>query len=164
MPRKCTVCAHQERAAIDQALVNGDSLRYVSKQYDVTDAALFRHNTNHLPAALTKAHEAKEMVRADDLLSQVKELQARAMSILDQAEDSGDLRTALSAIREARGNLELLAKLLGKLQQEGTTNVNILVAPEWLVVRAAILTALTPYPDARLSVAGALSKVEYVSQ
>ena len=164
MPRKCTVCAHEERATIDQALINGKSLRNVSKQYGVTDAALFRHNANHLPTDLAMAHDAKNVARADDLLSHVQELQARAMSILDQAEGSGDLRTALSAIREARGNLELLAKLLGKLQQEGTTNVNILIAPAWLEIRAAILTALTPYPEARLSVAGALTKVEYAGQ
>jgi len=164
MPRKCTVCAHPQREAIDQALINGKSLRNVSKQYNVSDTAVFRHNANHLPAALSKAHDAKELARADDLLSQVREIQLRALSILDQAEGSGDLRTAVSAIREARGNLELLAKLLGKLQQEGTTSINILVAPEWLEIRAVMMTALESFPDARLSVASALEKVDHVSQ
>ena len=39
----------------------------------------------------------------------------RPWAILARAERSGDLRTAFSAIREARGNLELLAELLGRL-------------------------------------------------
>lgn len=163
MPRKCKVCAHPERTAIDQALINGDSLRNVSKQYAVTAAAVFRHNANHLPAALTKAHEAKEIARGDDLLAQVREIQSRALSILDRAEGSGDLRTAVLAIREARGNLELLAKLLGKLQQEGTTNINVLVTPEWLEIRAVIMAALIPHPEASASVVNALAKVDHVS-
>lgn len=161
MPRKCTVCNHPEKDAVNQALINGVSFRNISKQYSVSVAAINRHNENHLPVTLTLAQEAKEAACADDLLSQVKDLQKKALTILSKAELSGDLRTAVSAIREARGNLELLAKLVGQLQQEGT--VNILIAPEWLQVRAVILAALTPYPDAALSVANALVKVEHVS-
>jgi len=53
-----------------------------------------------------------------------------------------------------QGQLELVAKLIGELQQEGT--VNIILAPEWVEMRTVILTALVPYPDARLAVAHAL--------
>jgi len=65
-----------------------------------------------LPGALIKAQEAGEVARADNLLGQVRDLQARALAILSQAEAAGDLKTALHAIREARGTLELLAKML----------------------------------------------------
>jgi hypothetical protein len=37
------------------------------------------------------------------------------MSILDQAEATGDLRVALYAIKEARGCLELVGKVTGEL-------------------------------------------------
>jgi hypothetical protein len=104
---------------------------------------------------LVKAQDAAEVAHADNLLEQVKSLQARALTILDKAEASGDLRTALSAIREARGNLELLAKLLGELQQEGT--VNVIMSPEWLSIRSTIVTVLEPYPQARTAVLEALS-------
>jgi hypothetical protein len=116
---------------------------------------VYRHKLEHLPVHLVKAQDAAEVAQADNLLGQVKSLQARALTILDKAEASGDLRTALSAIREARGNLELLAKLLGELQQEGT--VNVLVAPEWLTLRSTIVTVLEPYPQAREAVLEALS-------
>ena len=36
----------------------------------------------------------------------------------------------------------------------------MLVAPEWLAVRATLLTALTPYPAARVAVAGELARLE----
>ena len=158
MPRKCSICTHPNREAIDRALVNKESFRYVSKQYGVTVSAIHRHNDTHLPSSLAKAQEARAVTQADDLLSQVKSLQSRALSILDQAENAGDLRTAILAIREARGNLELLAKLLGELQENQT--VNILLAPEWLQVRGIILAALSPFPQAALTLSEALAKVE----
>jgi hypothetical protein len=104
---------------------------------------------------LLKAKEAREATHADNLLNQVKDLQARALSILSQAERSGDLKTALLAIREARGCLELLGKLAGELQSAPT--VNILVSPEWARIRTLILEALEPYPDARIAVSKALT-------
>ena len=58
-----------------------------------------RHKANHLPAKLVMAEKAKEVAQADSLLDQVRDLQGRALAILDQAEMSGDLRTALGAIR-----------------------------------------------------------------
>jgi hypothetical protein len=49
MPRSCTVCSHQERRAIDEALFrNKTPFRNVSKQYGVTASALFRHK-QHSP-------------------------------------------------------------------------------------------------------------------
>jgi hypothetical protein len=100
------------------------------------------------------AQAAGEVAQADSLLEQVRGLQSRAYGILDKAEGTGELRTALGAIREARGNLELLAKLLGELDERPT--VNITVSPEWLELRTVIVGALEPYSDARGAVLRAL--------
>jgi hypothetical protein len=154
MPRSCTVCSHPEREAIDSALVGDASNRSVASLYDVSEAAVRRHKGNHLPAKLVMAEKAKEVAQADGLLEQVRDLQGRALAILDQAEMSGDLRTALGAIREARGNLELLAKLLGELDDRPT--VNVLISPEWLELRTVIVGALEPYTDARRAVLRAI--------
>src|SRR5215212_4674064 len=134
MPRRCTVCDHLERHGIDEALVTGAPYRSVVKRFGLSESAVYRHKTEHLPAHLLKAKEVEEAARADDLLEQLRHLQARAFDILERAEEAGDLRTALAAISQARGNLELLAKLLGELDDRPQTNV--LVAPEWLELRA----------------------------
>jgi hypothetical protein len=155
MPRTCTVCAHADRPKIDRTLVVGqEALRTIADRFSVSKTALGRHKENHLPATLVSAREAEEAVIADDLFSQVRDLQGRAFVILDRAEGAGDLRTALGAIREARGNLELLTRLLGKLDER--PQVNILISPEWLDLRSVILGALEPYADARESVLRAL--------
>jgi len=158
MPRKCTVCEHEKVEEINRLLLEGVSLRNIAKQYFVSAASLHRHKKDHLPAKLVKAQEAREIAKADSLLDQVTELRDKALSILDKAEQAGDLRTALQGVREAKGCLELLARLQGELQEQAT--VNILINPQWLSLRTVILEALDRYPEARQAVARALREVE----
>jgi hypothetical protein len=153
-PRACTVCTHPDQDAIDRALVAGESTGKLAGRYrTIHERALRRHRYNHLPAKLVLAHNAEEVATADNLLEKVQDLQARTLAILDRAEDVGELRTALGAIREARGNLELLAKLLGELDERP---VNVLISPEWLELRTVIVTALEPHPQARGAVLEAI--------
>ncbi len=154
MPRSCTICEHPEREAIDRALVGDASNRSVASLYDVSEAAVRRHKANHLPAKLVMATKAEEVAEADDLLEQARDLQARTLAVLEAAEETKQHRTALSAIREARSNLELLAKLLGELDERPVVNLHI--SPEWLELRTVIVGALEPHPEALSAVVGAL--------
>jgi hypothetical protein len=154
MPRRCTVCDHSERHGIDEALVTGAPYRSVAKQFGLSESAVYRHKTEHLPAHLLKAMEVEEAARADDLLEQVRHLQGHALDILERAEKAGDLRTALAAISQARGNLELLGKLAGELDERPVVNLNI--SSEWLELRAVIVGALEPHPAAHRAVLRAL--------
>ncbi len=113
MPRKCTVCAHTKRPAIDKALVARQTFRSVAHQFKVSKYALLRHSDDHLPSSLVKAQQATEAAQADALLAQVVDLRDKALGVLEMAEGSADLRAAVSAIREARGCVELLGKLAG---------------------------------------------------
>jgi len=143
---------------INRLLLETQNIAKIAEQYNVNYHALYRHKANHLPAEMVKAQEAREVANADTLLGQVGELRDKALSILDKAEQAGDLRTALQGVREAKGCLELLAKLQGELAQEGT--VNVMITPQWLSLRAVILQALEPYPEARLTVARTLREAE----
>ncbi len=154
MPRTCTICEHPKREAIDRALVGETSNLSVSALFGVSESAVRRHKGNHLPAKLVLAEKAAEVADADNLLGQVGDLQRRTMAVLEAAELSHEHRTALAAIREARSNLELLAKLLGELDERPVVNLN--VSPEWLELRTVIVGALEPYRDARESVLSAI--------
>ncbi len=158
MPRRCSICGHEKIEEINRLLLEGVPLRNIAKQYSVSAASLHRHKGGHLPAKLVKAQEAREIAKADSLLAQVTELRDKALSILDKAEQAGDLRTALQGVREAKGCLELLARLQGELQEQAT--VNVLINPQWLSLRTVILQTLEPYPEARLRLAEALREVE----
>jgi len=154
MPRRCTVCDHPERHSIDEALVIGAPYRSVAKRFERSESAVYRHKTEHLPAHLLKAKEVEEAARADDLLDQVRNLQAHALDTPAFSARSRNLRTALAAISQARGNLELLGKLAGELDERPVVNLN--VSPEWLELRAVMVGALEPYSEARGAVLSAL--------
>ena len=53
----------------------------------------------------------------DNLADQIRELQACTLRILRRAEAAGRTDTALKVIREVRSNMELLARLTGKLDK-----------------------------------------------
>jgi transposase-like protein len=157
MTRRCTVCGHHERHSVDEALVSDAPYRSVAKRFGLSESAVYRHKTEHLPAHLMNAREAEEVAQADDLLDQARSLQTHALGILERAEKAGDLRTALAAISQARGNLELLGKLAGELDERPVVNLN--VSPQWLELRAVIVGALEPHPAAHGAVLRALESV-----
>jgi len=162
VPRSCSVCTHPKREEIDRALVDGVSSGMLAGRYRTFgERAVRRHRANHIPTTLAKAVEAAEVAEAGSLLEQVEDLQQRALAILEKAEDAGELRTALSAIREARGNLELLARLLGELNDNPV--INLTISPEWVELRTLIVGALQPHPDALSDVVAALEEADHAS-
>ena len=119
MARPCSICSHLNREEIDRALIEGKSLSEIVSLFPaITKSALHRHKESHLPQMLAQAKEAREVAQGDTLLSQVQFLQSKALSILKQAEEAGELRTALTGVREARSCLELLGKVSGQLPPE----------------------------------------------
>lgn len=158
--RVCSSCTHPEREAVDAALVAGTPNRRIAAQFGLSEAAVRRHGAEHLPAALAHAQEAQAVAQAGTLLDEVRTLRTRALGILDRAEQAGDLRTALLAIREARTTVELLLEVEGELDRRPT--VNVLVLPEWALARSALMEALRPYPEARAAVAARLEALEGV--
>ena len=57
---------------------------------------MYRHKTEHLPAHLLKAKRVEEAAQADDLLEQVRYLQAHALYIPERAEKAAAPRYAHS--------------------------------------------------------------------
>jgi hypothetical protein len=154
VPRPCSVCHHPAREAIDRAIVGGESAPRIAAQHRVSDDAIRRHRAGHLPVVLREARQREEEARdtairdlaeeqrqqeaahGDDLLGQVRQLHERTLLLLERAEAADDVRPALGAIREARGNLELLAKLIGELDDR--PQVNILIAAVVEVVKTYV--------------------------
>lgn len=155
MPRPCSVCHHEAREAIDKALLSGTPNRGIARTYALSEDAIARHRRAHLAESLAQAAQAATVAKADDLLAEVRALRSKAVSLLLKAERAGDYRTALAGIREARACVEVLLEVEGELDRRPV--VNLVLSPEWLALRGAILTALRPYPEARLTVAAALN-------
>ena len=117
MPRRCSVCVHPDKRAIEKALIDKVPRRAIVATYGVSKSALGRHKEQHLPASLVAAQEGfASLAQADNLLDHMANLEKRARMILARAEAKGDNATALKAVREVRGCLELLARAAGELQ------------------------------------------------
>jgi hypothetical protein len=155
--RRCTICIHEHVGAIDRALIAGRPIRGIAKTFGASEDAVGRHRA-HLPKTLRKAHDVAETIRADELLAEATALQSVAWELLHVAEANDDPRTALLAVREIRGCLELLARLLGEIQDRPM--LTLVTAPEWQAVRRTLLAALAPFPEARTAVAGQLLALE----
>jgi len=158
MPRTCTICSHTDRVGIDQALLNGEPFRHIAARTGTSTTALARHKADHIPSAIAQAQDAVEVAQADDLLREVRQLKAKAVSLLLQAERAGDYRTALTGIREARACVELLLEVEGELDRRPI--VNVTVSAEWLTIRMTLLDALQTHPEARHAVVTALGKAD----
>jgi hypothetical protein len=86
----------------------GTHREYPDGERTCVPASLQRHKAEHLARHLVKAHEAREVARAESLLDDVLYAESRAERLLEVAEDilgeareAKDLRTAIGAIRAA---------------------------------------------------------------
>ncbi len=141
MPRTCTICTHPKRAEIDAALIRSDSLRSIVERCSVTMGSLVRHSQKHLAQTIAVAKKERDIEIGENLIGQARSLHARALGILERAEAAGQLDTALRAIREVRGILELLGKLDGQLADRGPTVQRIEVV---YVDKALMVSGQTP--------------------
>lgn len=140
------------------ALVNGSGLRDIAGRFNLSKSAVDRHKADHLPQTMIKAQEVEDVRQAIDVVKQLKAINGVCLSILKAAHAEKDHETTFKAVDRVHRQIELQARLLGELN-EGTT-VNVLISPQWLSIRTVILTALAPYPEARIAVASKLSMLE----
>ena len=168
--RQCTVCRHRERSAIDLAAARGVSLGALAKRYGLGPDSLQRHARNHLPPQLRASLLAGPDLEGVDLdrlretesqslLMNLVSLRNRLFASLDTAEEAGDANMLARVAGQLHKNMELVGKLLGDLSS-GTTINNVLVQPQYIELRIALVGALAAYPDARQAVAQVLHTIE----
>ncbi len=123
-------------------------------RYDIGPRADDILVTYEEPGAGGKTIRRKE--RLDRLLARVEASDAAVERWETKYADPRDL--ILKTAQQLTGQTQLLAKLMGQFDER--PQVNVLMAPEWLQVRTALLTALAPYAEARQAVAAALVSIE----
>jgi hypothetical protein len=158
MARACSICSHIDRDEIDVALTGGSTLVAIGAKFHVTRDSLARHKSHHVTPALVRlARQRRDDASAVTISDQLGEVVARANRLLDRAEERGALVGGAQLLGQLRQTLELIAKLSGELDERPQLTVNLQTSPEWVEIRSLLMAALTPYPDARLAVAAALS-------
>jgi hypothetical protein len=114
--------------------------------------------------AKLRASADLEKLRIDEsegLLQNLATQRARLLLLQDNAMDTENPGLATQISGAIHRNLELVGKYLGEFaQHQIRTTVSVLVAPEYLQMRAALVRALAPYPDAKAAVAAVLHQIE----
>lgn len=165
MAPPCRVCNHPDRVAIEEAMVLEPSVNArIGQRWDIPKDSIRRHRA-HLSPALTaeivRREKKRESTGPRKALDRLEDLYDRASRILTKAEEDGKGSLSLGAIRELRGITETLAKITGELDERPQVAVlNVQSSAEWTSIRASILDALAPFPDAARAVSARLLELE----
>lgn len=170
----CRVCTHNDRAVIEVGLAEHRSITAMAKNFGMSIHSLYRHRQSHMPPALIQkilggsnyAVENLEQLRTTEgerLLSHVVEVRRRLYANAEGAEKTGDFRAATLAYGKILESLTLIGRLLDRFTSSSRIVTNqLVVSPDYLRLRAALIQALAPYPEARQAVAKVLREAEVV--
>ena len=139
--RPCSTCQHVKRPEIDRRLAGGEPVAKVARDYDLNLSSLHRHKTNCLRLGSSnqimkdaaRGTAAVALLPSKETLSAAYDgLRTRIDQIVEQAQQEGSLKVAISGLNSIRQTLDSLARLAGHLQPASTqvnvavqTNVNI---------------------------------------
>jgi hypothetical protein len=170
MPR-ATIDLHPDRGRIEFDLARGVPVRTIANKYSVNLHVLYRYRKK-LPPQLRAAHMGArlkagadlEKLRLDEseaLLQNIATQRARLLLMQDSAMDAADHHMAALIAGRILQSIELAGKYLGEFAaHQVRTTVSVLISPEYLEFRTALMRALAPYSEARRAVAMALHTVE----
>lgn len=105
--------------------------------------------------------DALKVSEGENLLHHLVHQRARLASHIELAVAIGDAGAAIRGEGAITNNLQLVSKLLGVLVNvHETRHQHILTHPDYLRLREVLLTALAPFPEARIAVGRALAGIE----
>ena len=125
MARTCTICHHENKHAINKAIINGQSYRDIAHRFSVSRASIQRHAKNHLPEFLLHSKKANEIRDADSIIKSIIQLEASSKRIQKSAENENDFKSALMAIREQSRLIQFRARLLGEINSPERSRLSV---------------------------------------
>jgi hypothetical protein len=169
--RKCTIEGHPRRGEIEHDIAVGVPSRTIARKYDISKDVVSRWSKKipqQLRArrfiGLMKATDDLEKLRieeSDNLLKNLAMQRARLLLAQDRAIAIEDLSVIARLSGQIHQNLELVGKYLGEFARTTVqTNISLLVTPEYLKLRTALLQALADFPEAKYAVAAVLHDIE----
>lgn len=149
MPPRCQCCVHPRLYLIHEALLAGRPIAAIAREFGLDRNAVIRHKEKHMPEQMREAADAARagagptrvsQIEGEVLLGQAAEVYQIAMATLEDLEKPGkDQRARVSALREVRACLEMLAKLSFAIEDRGRGKIDQTGAP---AIDAAIVLAL----------------------
>ncbi len=156
---QCTFCNYRDAALLEEQIATKRITQvHAAKIVGCNKSTVSRHMRNCVPkkiAEFVKPEPAKE--EALNVVNALTASHAKTLEILNDSLAEGERKTALIALQTEIKQLELTAKLTGQLNE--SSQVNILMQPEFMKLKQIIIKTLEPYPDARLKLSEALTEI-----
>jgi hypothetical protein len=89
VPRSCTICRHEQRAAIDAELAAGTPRRAIASRYGVDDSAVWRHR-EHVAPAIAEAQVERHAFSAEGIAARLDEVDAQLAQAAAKAKRSAE--------------------------------------------------------------------------
>jgi hypothetical protein len=137
MPRPCTVCVHPQREEIERAIARGEPYRRIAFRYSVSPQAVIRHVRAHFSQQAEAAVQEEVVEYGGTILDQVRQLNAKARQLLEEAAANHRYTGAAAFLKEARELLTLEARLRGELDAGSRVEVHNYLDVRALAVRIA---------------------------
>jgi hypothetical protein len=170
--RHCSTCQSVKRPEIDRRLAGGEPVAQVARDYDLNLSSLHRHKSNCLRLGSSnqimkdaaRGTAAVALLPSKETLSAAYDgLRTRIDQIVEQAQQEGSLKVAISGLNSIRQTLDSLARLAGHLQPASTqvnvavqTNVNV----KAMQIAERLIQKFDHEPQLKAQIAQALVEVD----
>src|SRR6266849_5169894 len=170
---RCQGCNHLERVRIERLLAAGGSIKGTARKFEIDYHALRRHWINHVStearatyiAGAGATKEQLEAIVADESLALIDHYRIVRSSLykgFGVASEVGDGNSLALLAGRLHENFRDCGRLTGELQRGPLLNIqnNVLVNPDYTKAIARIVSAVAPYPEARVAVVAALRDLD----
>ncbi|MGA9004027.1 MAG: hypothetical protein WB504_16320, partial [Pseudolabrys sp.] len=171
--RHCSTCQSVKRPEIDRRLAGGEPVAQVARDYDLNLSSLHRHKSNCLRLGSSnqimkdaaRGTAAVALLPSKETLSAAYDgLRTRIDQIVEQAQQEGSLKVAISGLNSIRQTLDSLARLAGHLQP-ASTQVNVAVQTNVNVgarqIAERLIQKFDHEPQLKAQIAQALMEVDH---
>ena len=149
--KKSTVATHPRRAEIEAQIRRGVPAAHVARDFNLSRQAVSRAKSK-----LMKRPAGEGSTERDEMRRRIQGLYNSVLSLVQVAHEENNPRKFLAAVSEARKCLGLLSKIIGVLDAAPPPAVNVSVQVDIIELRAVMVGALAPFPEAGAAVAQAL--------
>jgi DNA-binding MarR family transcriptional regulator len=148
----CNFCLHPQRLEMERAIAERRMTQQEAAEIVGVDrASVSRHFRNHFKKGMRDLMAKNaDTESALNVVSALTDQYMTVRSQLDKAIEKGKISDIMLVLKEGRKSIELMARMTGQWRGP-STQVNLLMNPEFIQLKETILAELDPADRARLS-------------
>lgn len=151
MPQSCKFCLSPRRSELETKLAKGTITQaQIATIIGCDPASVTRHVQHHLTQKIIKAAEKTEISDGLSAITALVEQYEIVQAWLKKAIEGGKVAEVALMLKEGRKHIELSARLSGELNGH-TTQVNVLMNPEFIWLRDTVINSLPPEEQLKLT-------------